>query len=254
MDFMSNHDFTRRDAIKVLGTGIAVLALSQNGPGLLAAELPAKKQTAPQPFTLPPLDFEYNALEPHIDARTMELHHAKHHQAYIDNANRTLSEYPDLLKLTAEQLLKDLRVAPETIRTSLRNHLGGHVNHSLFWKTLSPTPDRQPTKGLAKAIDKTFGSFDGLKLRLEEAAMKRFGSGWAWLSLDTKRNLIVHSTANQDSPLMEGFTPLLGLDVWEHAYYLHHQNRRQDYIKDLFEVLAWSQISQRYEQTQASKT
>lgn len=251
---MITNGLTRRDAIKFLGTGLAVVAVGQATSSVFASESSEKRASLPQPFVLPQLSFEYDALEPHIDARTMELHHSKHHQAYIDNANRALSEYPELMKLTADQLLKDLRIAPEEVRGSLRNQLGGHVNHTLFWSILSPKPIHSPSKELGMAVDRTFGSFDTLKTRLLDAAMKRFGSGWAWLSLDSKRTLQVHSTGNQDSPLMEGLTPILGLDVWEHAYYLHHQNRRQSYLEDLFQVVDWDAVSQRYIQAQTAKS
>ena len=246
--------------IKSVGAGMAVLALGSLAkaegsmpPGSKPADpVPSKPAMAPQPFTLPALAYAYDALEPHLDARTMEIHFTKHHQAYIDNANRCLAEYPDLLKLTAEALVKDLRVAPEKIRGLLRNNLGGHLNHSLFWGILSPKGARSPSNELATAIDTNFGSFDAFKERLLSSAATRFGSGWAWLSIAPDRRLVVHSTANQDSPLLEGLIPVLGIDVWEHAYYLKYQNLRVDYVKAVMQVLDWGAIGQHYAHALAS--
>jgi Fe-Mn family superoxide dismutase len=244
--------------IKTVGAGMAVLSLgslalaeagapaAESGKSASAPEKPAKGSVAPQPFTLPPLAYAYDALEPHIDARTMEIHYTKHHQAYIDNANRALAEYPDLLKLTAEELIKDLRVAPEKIRGLLRNNVGGHLNHTLFWSILTPKPAALPGKDLSTAIDAAFGSFDAFKERLVSTAATRFGSGWAWLSLGRDGKLQLHSTANQDSPLLEGLQPVLGIDVWEHAYYLKYQNLRVDYVKAVLRLLDWRAIDRRY--------
>jgi superoxide dismutase, Fe-Mn family len=239
---------SRRDALKTLGAGVAVLGLGVLAGRAAAADAPAKapaKPSAPQPFTLPPLAYAYDALEPHIDARTMELHHGKHHQAYIDNANRALAEFPEWQKKTAEELLKNLGAVPEKIRVAVRNNVGGHANHTLFWQILGPRAPRAPGGDLAAAVDKTFGSFDAFKARLTDAAMKRFGSGWAWLSVRDGA-LEVHSTANQDSPLSEGCAPLLGLDVWEHAYYLKYQNRRLDYVTAFWNVVDWRQVEANY--------
>ena len=238
---------TRREVLKALGAGATLLGLGTLASRALAADAPAKapagaRGPAPQPFTLPPLDYAYDALEPHIDARTMELHHTKHHQAYIDNANRALAEFPECQKKTAEELLKDLEAVPEKIRLAVRNNVGGHVNHTLFWRVIAPHGGRAPAGPLAAAIDQTFGSFDAFKTRLTDVAMKRFGSGWAWLSVKPGGALEVHSTANQDSPLSEGLTPVLGLDVWEHAYYLKYQNRRPDYVDVFWNVVAWRQV------------
>jgi Fe-Mn family superoxide dismutase len=195
-------------------------------------------------YTLPPLPYPYNALEPHIDARTMEIHHTKHHQAYINNVNAAIqgTEYE---KLTVEQLISDLNKIPENIRTTVRNNGGGHANHTLFWTIMGPNAGGQPTGELAAAIQSTFGSFDTFKEAFSKAAATRFGSGWAWLSLSGGK-LEVSSTANQDSPIMEGKTPILGLDVWEHAYYLHYQNRRPDYIAAWWNVVNWTEVAKRF--------
>jgi len=198
------------------------------------------------PFTLPDLPYAHNALEPHIDARTMEIHHGKHHKAYIDNANAALEKHPALAGKSAEDLLRDLNAVPEDIRTAIRNNAGGHANHSLFWTVMSPKGGGKPSGDLAAAIDKAFGGFDAFKQQFETAAKTRFGSGWAWLSARKDGSLVVSSTANQDSPLSEGMTPVLGLDVWEHAYYLHYQNRRPDYVAAFWNVVNWGEVEKRY--------
>ena len=236
---------TRREALKALGAGATLLGLGTFVSRSLAAGAPAMAPAdapAPQPFTLPPLAYAYDALEPHIDARTMELHHTKHHQAYIDNANRALAEFPGCQQKTAEELLKNLGAVPEKIRLAVRNNVGGHANHSLFWRNLGPRGGQAPAGRLAAAIDQAFGSFDAFKTRLTDVAMKRFGSGWAWLAVKPGGVLEVYATANQDSPLSEGLTPVLGLDVWEHAYYLKYQNRRADYVDAFWNVVAWRQV------------
>jgi Fe-Mn family superoxide dismutase len=197
-------------------------------------------------FKLPDLPYAYNALEPHIDARTMEIHHTKHHQAYINNANAALEKYPDLQNKSVEELLKDLNSVPEDIRTAIRNNGGGHANHSLFWPVMGPNGGGQPSGELANAINSAFGSFDNFKDQFSKAAATRFGSGWAWLSVDGSGNLKVTSTANQDNPLSEGLTPILGLDVWEHAYYLNYQNRRPDYVSAWWNVVNWDQVAKNY--------
>lgn len=194
---------------------------------------------------LPQLTYDYAALEPHFDAKTMEIHHTKHHQAYITNLNAAI-DGTALAGLDIEALISDLSQVPDAIRTTVRNNGGGHANHSLFWTVLSPNGGGQPTGALAQAIDATFGSFDAFKTQFETAAKTRFGSGWAWLSKTADGGLVVGSTANQDSPLMEGNTPLLGLDVWEHAYYLHYQNRRPDYIAAFWNVVDWDAVSSRF--------
>ncbi len=198
-------------------------------------------------FTLPALPYANDALEPYIDARTMEIHHTKHHQGYINNANAALDKHPELAKKSAEELLRDLASVPEDIRTAIRNNAGGHANHSLFWTVMKPKGGGKPSGDLAATIDKTFGSFDKFKEQFETAAKTRFGSGWAWLSVKKGGGLVVSSTPNQDSPLSEGLTPILGLDVWEHAYYLHYQNKRPDYVSAFWNVVNWDEVGKRFQ-------
>lgn len=192
--------------------------------------------------TLPELPYAYDALEPHIDARTMEIHHTKHHQAYINNLNAALEKHPELADKPLHELLADLNSVPADIRTAVRNNGGGHYNHSLFWNFLTADGKGKPEGELAEAIDKAFGSFDDFKKEFSAAAGARFGSGWAWLIADKDKNLKIVSTANQDTPLEDG-TPLLGLDVWEHAYYLNYQNRRPDYVAAFFNVVNWDTVA-----------
>ena len=196
-------------------------------------------------FTLPPLPYPTNALEPFIDAKTMEIHHTKHHQAYINNANAKLEGHPALASKSAEEIISNLAAVPEDIRTVIRNNAGGHANHSLFWTILAPHTGVEPTGDLAAAINSTFGSLAAFKEKFNAAATTRFGSGWAWLSVD-KGKLSIESTPNQDSPLMEGRTPILGLDVWEHAYYLNYQNRRPDYIAAFWNIVNWPEVAKRF--------
>lgn len=195
-------------------------------------------------FELPALPYAFNALEPHIDARTMEIHHGKHHQAYTTNLNNALANHPNLQSKSIEELLSDLNAIPEDIRTAVRNNGGGYANHNLFWEILSPTAS-SPSSALAAAIDSAFGSFDAFKEAFAKAAATRFGSGWAWLVVDGG-TLTVTSTPNQDTPVMEGKTPILGLDVWEHAYYLNYQNRRPDYIAAFWNIVNWAKVSELY--------
>lgn len=196
-------------------------------------------------YTLPALPYAFNALEPHIDAKTMEIHHGKHHQAYINNANNALKDHPALEAKSVEELISDLSQVPEAIRTVIRNNAGGHANHSLFWTVMGPGCGGEPTGDLAAAIEKKFGSFAAFKEKFAAAAATRFGSGWAWLVVSAGE-LEVMSTPNQDSPLMEGKTPILGLDVWEHAYYLNYQNRRPDYISAFWNVVNWAEVAKRF--------
>ncbi len=196
-------------------------------------------------YTLPALPYAFDALEPSIDARTMEIHHDKHHAAYVANVNKALEGHPDLAALPVEKLIADLEKVPEAIRTAVRNNGGGHANHTLFWESLGKGKGGEPTGTLGAAIGSTFGSFENFKTAFSDAAMKRFGSGWAWLSRDPQGKLLIESTANQDSPIMHGNTPLLGLDVWEHAYYLHYQNRRADYVNAFYNVIDWDAIAKR---------
>jgi superoxide dismutase, Fe-Mn family len=204
------------------------------------------------PHTLPELGYPLDALEPHIDARTMEIHHGKHHNAYVTNLNTALAGKTELEALDADALIRDLAKVPEDIRTAVRNNAGGHVNHSLFWKTIAPGGAKAPTGELAAAIERDFGSFDAFKEAFAKAATTRFGSGWAWLCKTAEGKLTVCSTANQDNPVMGpdfggcGNTPLLGLDVWEHAYYLHYQNRRPDYIAAFWNVVNWDVVAAHY--------
>ncbi len=195
-------------------------------------------------FTLPQLPYAYKALEPFIDEMTMNIHHTKHHQAYITNANNALEKYPNLQGKSAEDLVKDLASVPDDIRTVIRNNAGGHVNHSFFWTILGPNAGGEPKNDIGDAIVKTFGSFDKFKEDFQKAAMGRFGSGWAWLNLDSSKKLIITSTPNQDSPLSEKQAPLLGIDVWEHAYYLKYQNRRADYVAGFWNVVNWNKVNE----------
>ncbi len=194
------------------------------------------------PFTLPELPYDYSALEPYLDARTMEIHHTRHHAGYVARLNAALEGHPELHGRSLEELLGNLDSLPDSIREEVRNHGGGHANHSLFWQVMSPTGGGAPTGALAQAIDRSFGSLDAMKKAFNQAAAGRFGSGWAWLVV-TEEGLEILSTPNQDTPLMEGVTPILGLDVWEHAYYLQYQNRRPDYVSAWWNVVDWEQVA-----------
>jgi superoxide dismutase, Fe-Mn family len=198
-------------------------------------------------YELPPLPYPSNALEPHIDAKTMEIHHDKHHQAYITNANKALEGHPDLAAKPVDELLADLSKVPESIRTAIRNNAGGHSNHTFFWKIIGPNAGGNPKGKLAEAINSTFGGFDQFKGELEKAGVGRFGSGWAWLVVNKEGKLQITSTANQDSPISEGLTPVIGVDVWEHAYYLLYQNRRPDYLKAWWNVVNWDQAEKNFQ-------
>ena len=238
MNSPENPQITRRDALKIIGAGVAVASLGLTKSAAVETAAPALD------WELPKLGYAYGALEPHIDARTMEIHHTKHHQAYITNAKNLLRDYPDVSVLGPEKLVRNLASVPEAIRQGIRNNAGGHVNHSFFWQVIAPGGAPAPGP-LAAAIAGSFGSMDEFKKQFAEAAMKRFGSGWAWLSLKDGK-LAVHSTANQDSPLSDGAKPVIGLDVWEHAYYLHYQNLRADYVKAFWNVLNWTQAEANY--------
>jgi Fe-Mn family superoxide dismutase len=194
---------------------------------------------------LPPLPYPFDALEPYIDARTMEIHHGKHHATYVNNLNKALEAHPDLQRLPLEQLLADLNRLPESIRTAVRNNGGGHWNHSLFWQIMKKGGGGEPRGDLANAIKQTFGSFAEFKSKFSAAALNRFGSGWAWLFLKDGK-LVVDSTPNQDNPILEGGQPVMGLDVWEHAYYLKYQNRRAEYIEAWWNVVNWDAIAEQY--------
>lgn len=200
-------------------------------------------------FTVPPLPYAYDALEPHVDEATMHLHHDKHHQAYVDKANAAL-EGTEFANKSIEEILKRLDDLPENIRTAVRNNGGGHYNHTLFWDFMQPGGGGEPTGKLAQAIDEEFGSFAEFQAKLKDAAVNRFGSGWAWLVYDGSK-LEVVSTANQDSPISDGKTPLLGIDVWEHAYYLKYQNRRPDYVDAWWNTVNWETVAERFEKVSA---
>jgi superoxide dismutase, Fe-Mn family len=202
-------------------------------------------------YELPKLDYDYSALEPHIDAKTMEIHHTKHHQTYITNVNKALESHPDLARKDVDSLIADLSAVPENIRTVVRNNGGGHSNHAFFWKILGPGKGGEPRGSLGEAIKQKWGSFDKFKEEFAAAATGRFGSGWAWLCVREDKSVCICSTANQDSPLMKGVAdcvgkPVIGLDVWEHAYYLNYQNRRPDYIKAFWNVVNWDKAEENH--------
>ncbi|MBJ9976171.1 superoxide dismutase [Pseudomonas sp. S75] len=197
------------------------------------------------PHTLPDLPYAYDALEPHIDAQTMEIHHSKHHQTYINNLNAAI-EGTEWAEWPVEKLVGEVKQLPEKLQGAVVNQGGGHANHSLFWKVMSPSGGGQPSGQLAEAIQAQLGGFDAFKEAFTKAALSRFGSGWAWLSVTPQKTLVVESSGNQDSPLMHGNTPVLGLDVWEHAYYLKYQNRRPEYIGAFYNVIDWAEVERRY--------
>jgi len=235
----------RRQAIKTTALASAALATLPSAIAQTQATAPAAGETS-GPFTLPPLPYATDALEPFIDARTMEIHHDKHHAAYVANLNKAVAEFPELGKQSVEDLLKDLNAAPEKIRAAVRNQGGGHYNHSLFWQTLKKDGGA-PAGKLAQAIDASFGSLGAFQEHFTKAALGQFGSGWAWLVLDADKKLAIEATANQDSPISQGKQPLLGVDVWEHAYYLKYQNRRPEYVAAFFHVIDWQFVSERHD-------
>jgi Fe-Mn family superoxide dismutase len=204
-------------------------------------------------FEVPPLPYDYTALEPYIDEQTMHLHHDKHHAAYVNNLNAALESQPQLASWSAEDLMRRINEVPESIRTTVRNNGGGHINHSMFWRIMRPNGGGAPTGALAQAINDTFGSVDAFKAQFNDAGVKRFGSGWAWLLMDGSGRLQVTSSANQDSPLMDGQFPIMGNDVWEHAYYLKYQNRRPDYLNAWWNVVNWDEIAKRYERARGGR-
>jgi len=249
---------TRRQAIQRTAFATAAVAA---GSSVVTAQ--AQTPTAPTgPFTLPPLPYALDALEPHIDAQTMQIHHGKHHAAYVNNLNKAVADSPELGKKTVDQLIADLNAVPEKIRTAVRNNGGGHANHTLFWQVMAKGGGGQPKGELAKAIDKKFGSFTAFKDELTKAGLSQFGSGWAWLCASNSKELSIQATPNQDSPMMlrpeeKLFNKrfgldlpkalLIGIDVWEHAYYLKYQNKRADYIAAWFNVINWDFVSERFE-------
>lgn len=201
-------------------------------------------------YELPPLPYDYNALEPHIDEQTMRIHHDKHHAAYVNNVNQALEGHADLTSLSVEQLMASLDRVPENVRAKVNNNGGGHANHTLFWEIMSPNGGGAPSGPVGDAITRTFGSFDQFKEQFEAAATGRFGSGWAWLVVNASGNLEIISTANQDSPISQGKTPILGVDVWEHAYYLKYQNQRPAYVKAWWNVVNWPKVNELYQKAQ----
>ena len=203
-------------------------------------------------FALPPLPYDYSALEPHIDTQTMQLHHDKHHAAYVTNLNNAV-QGTQFENMNVEELMRRINEVPENIRTAVRNNGGGHVNHTMFWEIMKPNGGGQPTGALADAVNQTFGGFDQFKTQLNDAATKRFGSGWGWLVADQSGKLQIISTANQDSPFMDGHFPIMGIDVWEHAYYLKYQNRRGDYLNAWWNVANWDEIARRFERAKSGR-
>jgi Fe-Mn family superoxide dismutase len=244
----------RRNFLLLLGATVGTAACgtfpSSAEPRLKPVS--ANKQTGGgEIFKLLPLPYDYKALEPHIDEATMRFHHDKHHAAYVKNLNDAANKYPQLKSMSAEKMLRNLSSVPEDIRTTVRNNGGGHVNHSMFWEIMSPNGGGEPKGAIATAIKETFGSFDSFKQQFNEAGSKRFGSGWAWLIRTKDGKLQVTSTANQDSPLMEGNYPIMGNDVWEHAYYLKYQNKRADYLTAWWNVVNWDEVNKRFEKAKA---
>jgi len=243
-------DLNRRHFLAA-SAAVATAALAGSPASLLAqnaAPAAGPKAGATYPFELPKLDYAFNAMDPYIDAETMEIHHDKHHAAYVKNLNAALEPHKDLHALTLDQLLKDLTKVPEAIRTTVRNNGGGHANHSMFWATLKKNPEGKPSGPLAKQIDADFGSLDKFKAAFQEAGLKLFGSGWVFVATDPANGgkLKISPMPNQDSLLMAGLTPLFGNDVWEHAYYLKYQNRRADYLTAWWNVLDWDVVGQRF--------
>jgi superoxide dismutase, Fe-Mn family len=235
---------SRRAVLKTLSAGAVVMSVPF-GAVPVQAQAREKAGRTRAPFELPKLGYAFDALEPHIDAQTMEIHHGKHHQAYITNANNALKSQPTLQGKSAEEIVANLAALPAEVRTTLQNNVGGHLNHTHFWKVIGPKGGGSPRGPLGDAITKAFGSFDKFKSEFATKASGRFGSGWAWLTLKDGK-LAVDSTANQDTPLSSGASPLLGLDVWEHAYYLKYQNRRPDYITAFWNVVNWEQVAANY--------
>lgn len=209
--------------------------------------LPTAQEAQIFKYVLPELSYSYSSLEPYIDEETMKIHHNKHHQAYIDNLNAALKDYPEIAKKKLYNIIEDLDSVPEAIRTTVRNNGGGHLNHSMFWQLMVPKASKLPTDKIKKEIEKYFVSFDNFKKLFSDEAKKRFGSGWAWLCLDKHNKLIITSTANQDNPISVGLMPILGLDVWEHAYYLKYRNKRVDYIDSWWNIINWKFVEKLYD-------
>jgi Fe-Mn family superoxide dismutase len=235
----------RRNFLLMLGTFTGAAILGDLSYSSLAQELDNESES---PFQLPPLPYDYDALEPYIDAETMTFHHDKHHAAYTKKLNEAVNQYPDLISKNAEDLLQDINSLPRDIKQTVRNNGGGYVNHKMFWEIMSPDGGGEPTGAIAEAIIAAFGSFDAFKEQFNDAGAKQFGSGWAWLVLDNNQQLKVMSTPNQDSPLMKGMYPIMGNDVWEHAYYLKYRNKRDEYLTQWWNVVNWDEVNKRYEQ------
>jgi superoxide dismutase, Fe-Mn family len=231
---------TRRQLLQTAGAGAAVLALSPLA-GRAADDMMLK-----YPYKVPKLPYPYDALDKYIDEKTMHLHHDKHHQAYVDNLNKALKDHPNQQKKTIEELLRGIDQVPVAIRTAVRNHGGGHLNHTMLWENMSPRGGGKPNGELAQAINSTFKSFTNFQKQLSTAAIGQFGSGWGWLVLGKNGKLMILPTPNQDCPLMAGHTPLLGVDVWEHAYYLKYQNLRPKYVEACWHVVNWEKVGERY--------
>ncbi|WP_309740229.1 superoxide dismutase [Chamaesiphon sp. OTE_20_metabat_361] len=237
---------TRRNFLYLVGVGAAGTWLGGVDNASWAA--PVATTAATNSFTLPPLTYDYKALEPHIDATTMKFHHDKHHAAYVKNLNAAVNKYPELKTKTIEQLLTSLNTLPKDIQTTVRNNGGGHYNHTMYWRIMAPKAGGAPTGKIAAAIEQQFGSFDTFKSQFNAAGTKLFGSGWVWLVND-KSKLKIITTPNQDSPISRGLYPIMGNDVWEHAYYLNYQNRRPDYLAAWWNVINWQQVNRRFERS-----
>jgi superoxide dismutase, Fe-Mn family len=242
----------RRHFLLLLGATTGAAACGTFSPTAAPVKAsPIQQAQGSDIFTLPPLRYDYKALEPYIDAATMQFHHDKHHAAYVKNLNDAVNKYPQLKNKTAEQLIQNLNSLPEDIRKTVKNNGGGHINHTMFWEIMGPNGGGQPKGAIAAAITQSFGNFDSFKKEFNEAGTKRFGSGWAWLVRTKDGKLQVTSTANQDSPLMEGMYPIMGNDVWEHAYYLKYQNKRADYLTAWWNVVNWTEVNKRFEKAKA---
>ncbi len=250
---MASH-MTRRTALGsavALGFAASSLGLTGKADAQAKTDMPAKANAQPPTvFTLPPLPYAFDALQPHIDAKTMELHHGKHHQAFINNLNTAAAEYPGLLNKPIQDILKDLASLPEAVRMLARNNLGGHANHSMYWQIMGK-PGTKPDSEISAIIERDFGGLEKLQTAFNTAAAKVFGSGWAFVTVSSDGKLAIEARPNQDSPLMDGKRVLFGNDVWEHAYYLNYQNRRPDYLKSWWNVLNWDKVSERYKQAKA---
>jgi Fe-Mn family superoxide dismutase len=233
----------RRNFLLLLGATASVATLGTFG---YQKNAQAADETVDKPFKLPPLPYAYDALEPYIDQETMRFHHDKHHAAYTKNLNIAINKYPQLIGKSAEELLQSLDTLPADIQTTVRNNGGGYINHAMFWTIMGPSGGGKPSGEIAAAITKDFGSFEALQTAFNDAGNKRFGSGWTWLVMDKNAKLKVMSTPNQDSPLMEGMYPIMGNDVWEHAYYLKYRNNRGEYLKNWWNVVNWTEVNQRY--------